>query len=78
MLKIYEVSAKVVEVSPHIKVQDQVSDSSDLPVFRYSKLKPTECLQTTSRVTKNERTLVYKIIELSLSPKSKLLIIYPW
>ena len=58
-----------IKESPFVRVQNQISTPSDLPVFSYSKLKRSECLCTSPRVSNNEWTFVNKILGLSLSVK---------
>lgn len=50
-------SASRVKISPCTRVQNHVSTHSDVSVFHYVKLKPSQCLYTTSRASKNELAL---------------------
>ena len=60
-----------VNVSAYTRVQDQVSTPTNLSVLIYSQLNLSQCLYTSSNVGKNEWELVYKIVRLTLSVKSK-------
>ena len=51
-----------IKESPFVRVQNQISTPSDLPVFSYSKLKRSECLRTSPRVSKDECTFLTKFL----------------
>lgn len=52
----------VKEVPPYPWVNDQISVSSYLSVFRYRQLNLSKCLYTTSRASKNEQPLFAKLL----------------